>query len=218
MRRLIYLLILTVFVSASVTCVSASTDCERWFVAYRQELAHTRSLQRIAAAKRRAKQRLASYVKPAPKPVVPAKRGPGLTRHETLHRIDLACGVLPENDSAAPLVAEETPAPLNDGIDLLPAPLGDLIAENDVPPMPTIGVGDTNILPTGGAPISIPAFGGFGGSSVPPPGTPPPTKSSPPPSGTLSAPPPPVPEPASYVFMLTGLAGIAGEVRRRFKA
>jgi hypothetical protein len=107
---------------------------------------------------------------------------------------------------------------LNDGIDLLPAPLGDLIAENDVPPIPTIGVDDTNVLPTGGAPISIPAFGGFGGGSVPPPGTPPPTKSTPPPSGTLSAPPPPVPEPASYVFMLTGLAGIAGEVRRRFKA
>ena len=55
MRRLIYLLLLVLFVSASATCVNASTDCERWFAAYRQELAHTRSVQRIAAAKRRAK-------------------------------------------------------------------------------------------------------------------------------------------------------------------
>jgi hypothetical protein len=78
MRRLIYLLLLVLFVSASATCVNASTDCERWFVAYRRELAHTHAVQRIAAAKRRAKlytqRKLAGYVAPKPKPrLVPAK-------------------------------------------------------------------------------------------------------------------------------------------------
>ena len=55
MHSLLYLLPLVLFVSISATCVNASTDCERWFAAYRSELAHSRNLQRSAAAKRRAR-------------------------------------------------------------------------------------------------------------------------------------------------------------------
>lgn len=203
MRRLMYLLILTIFVSASVTCVSASTDCERWFVAYRSELAHTRSLQRIAAAKRRARQRLAGYTRPAKPRLIPVKRGPAMTRHETLRRVELACGVLPESVADAPVIAEEAPGDHpNDGVDLLPAPIGDLIAEDTPPPPPFAS--NSNSSSTG-APIYNPGFGGIGGGGAFPPPPPPPP------------PPPVVPEPSSYVFMLTGLAGIAARGRRAFK-
>ena len=117
MRRLIYLLLLVLFVSASATCVNASTDCERWFVAYRRELAHTHAVQRIAAAKRRAKlyaqRKLAGYVAPKPKPrLVPAK-APRMTRKQTLHHFELACGVLPEDEADGPAIAEETPPPFH---------------------------------------------------------------------------------------------------------
>src|SRR5260221_4677511 len=100
MRRLTYLLLLVLFVSISATCVNASTDCERWFAAYRSELAHSRNVQRIAAAKRRAKlyaqRKLAGYT---PKPKVVLASHPRLSRKETLHHFNLACGVLPA-DSA----------------------------------------------------------------------------------------------------------------------
>src|ERR1700744_4396939 len=125
MRRLIYLLLLILFVSVSATCVNASTDCERWFAAYRQELAHTRSVQRIAAARRRARlyaqRKLAGYV--APKPTGARPKSPHMTHKQTLHHFELACVVLPENESDEPVIAEETPGPfiahpLNDGVDL----------------------------------------------------------------------------------------------------
>jgi hypothetical protein len=218
MRRLIYLLVLVLFVSISATCVNASTDCERWYIAYRSELAHTRSLQRIAAAKRRAKlyaqRKLSGYV--APKPKVVLAKSPRMTRKQTLHHFELACGVLPEDSADGPVIAEETPAPfdehaLNDGIDLLPASLGDMIAENDVPPFTSDS--SPGYPSGGGAPISTPPFtggitpsgGGPGtGTIVPPPNGPPVT-------------PPIVPEPSSYILVLTGMAGAAGEIRRRFK-
>jgi hypothetical protein len=211
MRRLIYLLLLVMFVSASATCVNASTDCERWFAAYRQELAHTRSVQRIAAAKRRARlyaqRKLAGYV--APKPKVVLAKAPRMNRHQTLHHFELACGVLPEDESDTPVIAEETlppppfnARPLNDGVDLLPANLGDMIEENDVPVPPADGF--TPSFPSGGgSPIYTPPF--TGGLT---PGTPP----------TPPAPPPDVPEPSSYILMLTGVAGAATGIRRRLKS
>jgi hypothetical protein len=209
MRRLIYLLLLVLFVSASATCVNASTDCERWFAAYRQELAHTRSVQRIAAARRRAKlyaqRKLAGYV--APKPKVVLAKSPLMNRRQTLHHFELACGVLPEDEADTPVIAEEAPAPfvprpLNDGVDLLPASLGDMIAENDAPLPPLDGYSPSNSS-GGGPPVFTPPFTGGLTPSGP---TPPPV------------PPPAVPEPASYVLMLTGLVGAAGQIRRRIKS
>ncbi len=222
MRRLIYLLLLVSFVGISATCVNASTDCERWYVAYRHELAHTRSLQRIAAAKRRAKlyaqRKLATKVPPPKsKPHVVLAKGPRMNRKQTLHHFDLACGILPEEESDTTLISEETLGPyqpehsLNDGIDLVPAELDNVIAENDNPPAP---MGYSNYTP-GGPPMSYPPFtngppprGVIGTQSINPGNPNPP--SNPPPDN-----PPPVPEPASYVLMFTGLAGAAGAVRRR---
>jgi hypothetical protein len=211
MRRLGYLLLLVVLVGTSARCVNASTDCERWFAAYRSELAHTRNLQRIAAAKRRAKlyaqRRLAGYVpKPATKPRPHVAHGPRMSRPAALHRVDLACGVLPESESVEPMIAEETPAefipqePLPDEIGLLPGfdGSGPLLAENSPTEQPSF----SQSPPGGGAPIYTPPFTGpIGGGSTPPP-----------------VPPSVVPEPGSYVFLLTGFAGVAGVVRRRWNA
>ena len=275
MRRLIYLLLLAIFVGASATCLSASTDCERWFVAYRQEVAHSRQLHRIAAAKRRAKlyarRKLAGYVKPKPRPHPYVHHGPRMTPRQTLRHFDLACGVLPEEEQDTPKIAEETPSdfqpgiPLGDRLDLLPADIGDTVAQNTVPQFETGTTGAPTLAGFSGFP---PVFGGGyapsgGGGYVPPgsgtaipPNSPPssgtpsgtpsgppssgppgvPSSGSPPsgppaipPSGPPAAPPsrpppplpPPlavVPEPGSYVFMLTGLAGAAGVIRRRFRA
>jgi hypothetical protein len=223
MRRLIYLLLLVMFVSASATCVNASTDCERWFATYRQELAHTRQVQRIAAAKRRAKlyakRKLAQLQTPA-KPKLIRARAPRMTRKETLHHFELACGILPEDDTDEPVIAEETPSvfnehPLNDGVDLLPVPEGDLIAENDSPSFDNQGTSYSS--PSGGSPVYVPPFtsgvtpsgGGPGGGTTvqppPPPVTPPPVT-------------PDIPEPSSYILMVTGLAGAVGAFKRSFKA
>ena len=205
MRRLLYLLLLVLFVGVSATCVNASTDCERWYIAYRSELAHARSLQRIAAAKRRARlyaqRKLAGYVPPKPKVVL--ARSPRRTRKQTLQHFELACGVLPEDSEDKPLIAEETPVPfdehpLNDGIDPLPTALGDMIAQNDVPSF--TNESSPSFPSAGGPPVFTPPF--TGGLTLPP---------GPP------IPPPVVPEPSSYILMLTGMAGMVGTVRRRFK-
>jgi hypothetical protein len=227
MRRLIYLLLLVLFVSASATGVNASTDCERWFVAYRSELAHSRSVQRIAAAKRRAKlyarRKLAGYV-PRPKPKLVLASHPRMTRKETLHHFNLACGILPEDGADEPDIAAETPAPfverplnehaLDGEVGLLPATLGDMIAENDVPPPP----GGAAYPSSGGPPVYVPPFTGGVTPSGGTPGTgttvPPNTPGTPPVTPVL----PDVPEPASFVLLLTGMAGAAGALRRRFKA
>ena len=222
MRRLTYLLLLVLFVSISATCVNASTDCERWYAAYRSELAHSRNLQRVAAARRRARlyaQRKISQIQPKPKVVL--AKGPRMTRKQTLHHFNLACGVLPEDSVDEPVLSEETPPPfiehpLNDGIDLLPAGFGDMIAQDDLPPPPFNEGSSTDNPSNGGPPIYVPPYTGgitSPGSGSPgspgtgttlPPGTPPVT--------------PDVPEPASIVLWLTGMAGAAGAFRRRFKA
>jgi hypothetical protein len=165
-------------------------------------------LQRIAAAKRRAKlyaqRKLAGYV---PKPAAPPKphlaRGPRMNRPAALHRVDLACGVLPESSSVEPMIAEEFPAefipeePLPDEIGLLPGGgPGTLLAE-DTPSAPSFSQSPPS---GGGAPVYTPPF------------------TAPTGGGTTPAPPGVVPEPSSYVFMLTGLVGAANAIRRRVKA
>jgi hypothetical protein len=215
MRRLIYLLLLVSFVSISATCVNASTDCERWYASYRSELAHSRNLQRVAAAKRRAKlyaQRKISQIQPKPKVVL--AKAPRMNRKQTLHHFNLACGVLPEDSADEPEIAEEIPPsftahPLNDGVDVLPSGFGDMIAQNDLPPSPLTDGGYPGIPSGGGPPIYTPPFT----SALTPPG------GGQPGTGTTVPPvTPAVPEPASFVLLLTGMAGAAGAFRSRFKA
>jgi hypothetical protein len=204
MRRLVYLLILVLAVGASATGVSASTDCERWFAAYRSQLAHSQSVQRLAAAKRRAKRyaqrKLAGYVT-KPKPAVHIPHGPRMNHHDALRKIELACGVLPENSPDQPLLAEDEPREFipdqtpPDEVGLLPGfdGPGTLLPEegstapvfSETPPT----------YPGGGPPIYTPPYttppGGGGGT--PPPGgggTPPPGGGGTPPPGGGGTPPP----------------------------
>ena len=277
MRRLIYLLLLAVFLGTSLSCISASTDCERWLTTYRLELAHSRQLQRVAAVRRRARayarRKLAAYLNRTPKLRPAVTPRPRMTRKQTLRHLDLACGVLPEEEETASLVPEspsEFPLdPPSGGLaGLFPSDPGELMAENQVPSSP-FGGGTRQAAsergPSAGAPSG--GAGGWGGggfasgsaattlpptkipqSGTPQSGTPqsgppapsgkmppssPPTgwfsnlpsgPSSAPPSYTLTetpptpAPPAAVPEPASYVFLITGLAGLAGTIRRRMQA
>jgi hypothetical protein len=217
MRRLVYFLILVLVVGVSATGVSASTDCERWFAEYHSQLVHSQQVQRLAAAKRRAKRyamrKLAGYVKPAPKPnltpVHHLPRGPRMSPHDALHKVELACGVLPENSPSQPLLAEEEPADFvpdltpPDEAGLLPGfdGPGTLLPEESVPTAPVFSESPPSApgAPGGGAPIYTPPFTSPVHSTAPQP------------------PPPVVPEPASFVFLLTGLVGAGGVVRRRFK-
>jgi hypothetical protein len=211
MRRLVYFLLLVLVVGVSATGVSASTDCERWFAEYHSQLVHSQQVQRLAAAKRRAKRyamrKLAGYVKPANPPVHVA-HGPKMPRHEAMRKIELACGVLPEDSPAEPLIAEEVPADIvpelapSDEAGLLPGfdGPGSLLPEESVPTPPVFSEAPP---PAGGPPIYTPPFTTPVGNSTAPPPPPPP--------------PPPVPEPSSVILLLTGLVGTGGVVRRRFK-
>ena len=220
-------LLLVMFVSASATCVNASTDCERWFAAYKQELAHTRQVQRIAAAKRRAKlyaKRKIAQLQTPPKPKLIRTSAPRMTRKETLHHFELACGIMPDDDTDAPVIAEEplppfVEHPLNDGIDLLPVAMGDLIAENDSPPAFNLQNPPDSTSPNG-PPVYVPPFtggitppgGGTGGGSTVP------SRHAPARHASAPARVSDVPEPSSIVFITTGIVGVAGAFKRRFKA
>lgn len=216
MRRLIQFVLLVVFVTASTTGIRASTDCERWFIAYKQQLAHAKSMQRIEAARRRArmyaKRKLAGYVKPTT-PVHPHPHRRPMSREETLRHFNLACGVLPEESSDQPLIAEEKPpafVPFEPADDFLAPDDGDQqIASYVAPPYVPPNFGPPS---ESGPPLYAPPIGGTGGGPAPHiPNNPPPN--NPPPNN----PPPVVPEPGSLVLVLTGTIAAAGALRRKFR-
>jgi hypothetical protein len=235
MRRLLFFLVIFLVVASAATGVHASTDCQRWFIDYKNSLAQTHAVKHLLAAKHRAHRyvhrKLAALhqPKPANKPkMLPARfPRPKMTREEALRRFNLACGDMPE-DMPTQIVQEQEPAPaylanpLHSDMPLdKPADGGDIVAENAIPPIfpgGGGGWGSSGSYPLG----SGSGFGGGGGvpgspnphnPGTPPGGDPPPDV---PPAPPVTPPVTPVPESGSIVLLLTGVVGAAGLVRRRF--
>lgn len=216
-RRALLLLMIVLLVTGSATGVHASTDCQRWFIAYKQQLEHSQAVRRLRLAKARARRyarmKLAGYVRP--KPVAkPHRHYPPrtrMTRAEVLRRYNLACGVLPEKEIDQQIIREEIPAAFSAqrSLDFLQPEDSDdqqMLASNPLPP-PFADTGETPEYPTpGGPPVYMPPIGGFPGG---PGGWIPPSGPTPPPVI------PAVPEPGSLALLLTGLMAGAGALRRK---
>ncbi|HEY6377372.1 MAG TPA: PEP-CTERM sorting domain-containing protein [Edaphobacter sp.] len=222
MRRFLLSLVVFLVVASAATGVHASTECERWFVAYKNALAHSKPVHQLRAANHRlhryVHRKLAKLTKPKPnnKPKVlraRTHRRPK-TREEMLRDFQLACGdELPDGSSPAlMLMGDHLPPPPPVALDFGDGD-GSLIAENELPILPLMG----GYPPDEGRP-GYGGFGGFGGGGGNPGGPTPHIPDTPPRGGTPDNPPVPVssvPEPGSVVLVLTGIAGAAGAMRRR---
>lgn len=220
-RRVLLLLVMVLLVTGSATGVRASTDCQRWLDAYKQELAHSQAVKRLHDAKLRARRyaqmKLAGYVKPKavarPHPRYPHR--PRMTRAEALRRLNLACGVLPEDETAQPTLKSEkmfTDFSSQRHFELLPGLDSEdqqMLASNIPSPFlfpgadtskPLVDMPPTYTPPMWGNP-GIPGHVVFPGGAAPLP-------------PALA----PVPEPENFALLLTGLIGGVGMMRHRIWA
>jgi hypothetical protein len=237
LRRLIIFLLVLLVAGSAATGVHASTDCERWIAAYKNSLAQAETMKRIRIANHRlhsyVKRKVAAYTKPRPTiPVVHHPRPkPRMTPAEMIRKFELACGELPEGSAETPTkMAQELPPgfvserPWHDNTFLDEAANPPLTLASLEPP----AYDNPASWPPSddGPPFFGPGFGpiyGGGGGGGTKPGTPNTPNNPLPPGGNDTPPPtdpiPPVtataPEPSSFVFLLTGLAGATGMVRRR---
>lgn len=233
MRRLLPCLVVLFIAATAATGVRASTDCERWFAEYKNALAHTKPAKQLRAANHRVRRyvhsKLAAFHKPKParipKVLHARVRRPKMTREEMMRHFNLACGDLPEDSPSTQMLQSELLPPeffsarplggdiaLDDG-----AGQRGLIASN-VPPSYTPGENSPGNTPSYGF---TPGYGGgFGGGALSP-RQPTPGATLPDQPGSPVAEQPVVthvPEPSSVLFVLTGLGGAAGMVRRRLQA
>jgi hypothetical protein len=217
-RRVLLFLMMVLLVTGSATGVHASTDCQRWFDAYKQQLAHSQAVKRLQAAKLRARRyaqmKLAGYVKPkaVAKPHSRYPHRPRMTRAEALRRLNLACGVLPEDEADQPSLKSEKM-------------FADFTSERAFALLPEVDSNDEQML----ASTVPPSFPFMGAPAIQttvdmPPIYTPPMWGNPGIPGHVvfpggAGPVPPavaaVPEAESIVLLLIGLIGGAGMIPRR---
>jgi len=233
MRRLWIFLVLFLVTISVATGVHASTECEKWLTEYKNSLAHSPAAHRIKAAHRRLHHyihhRLAILKKPAApkKPrLLPAHHSrPKMTREELLKKLELACGDLPgENPKLGELKKTD---PVEDFISGVPDDEPVELASNDsgllLPGFPPPVYAGAAMPPDGSPPgFFVPPI--VGGSPKTPnsPNTPPPScdaqsKILCQPGGGDQPPPVVTPEPGTLVLILTGVPGMAGFVRRKYR-
>ncbi|MBS1799694.1 MAG: PEP-CTERM sorting domain-containing protein [Acidobacteria bacterium] len=230
MRRILFALVILLACAAATTGVrlQASTECERWIAEYRDALAHSPTVQRVNAARHRARhyvhRKVAALNKPKssrPK-ILPARyMRPKMTREEALRKMEFACGSVDLDQPELGNLVADVPmfaagrGPLGETGEEFAAPPSSLIAQN-----PTSGDGG---YPNSGVPVlpyipGAPGGGGGGGGNNPGGGGPNPPGDGgnpvPPPTGPPTA---EAPEPGSLVLLATGLVAAAGVLRRRVR-
>lgn len=211
--------------------IYASADCDRWLAEYKQGLLQKRVERRIAAARHRlqlaAQHRLSNVVFHPHLPTHPHVHRASLPKNAgplaRLKRFALECGdLIPSSPSKVDVATIPTtgllpPAPPEEVLTLLslsqpPTTIIPPVVPGTQPPMlSTLPPPSAGTFP----PPSVGIFPPTGPGVFPPtgPGVFPPTLPSTPPVV-----PSPVPEPSSFVLVLTGACAAAIVWRRRTKA